>query len=124
GGAWSGGGGWNGGRWNGEWIGDWSRWNGIIRQQLNAIQNRLAAGSITRADLEALREIVPRNRYLPRETISDRDDLIKSVDNLELAALAAVEKSRVQAASRAGASTENATPDNETVAEYYRRLGR
>ena len=127
GGAWNGGG-WNGG-WNGTWNGrpiseaDYQRYSTEIRQQLNAIQNRIAAGSITRSDLEALRSIVPRVRYLGRNPLTGRDDLTLSVNNLELAALNAVEKSRLQTASRAGANSTSAA-DNETVAEYYRRLGK
>ena len=104
--------------------GEYLRWSNDIRQQLNAIQNRIAAGSITRSDLEALRSILPRIRYAGRDPLNGRDDLGLSLDNLELAALAAVEKSRTQAGSRTGAGISNSSADNETVAEYYRRLGK
>lgn len=102
--------------------GELPRLNAAIRQQLNAIQNRIAGGTITRRDLEALRALLPQINRLAGNPVADRAQALESLQSLELAALAAAEKARKQAATRAGAPSTSAVADGETVAEYYRRL--
>jgi hypothetical protein len=99
------------------------RASNAIRQQLNVIQNRIANGTISQADLAALRALIPQVRRLSGDPLANAANLAPSVDRLELSALAAAEKTRKQSTARAG-SAANAAQDGETVAEYYRRLAK
>ncbi len=94
-----------------------------IRQQLNAIQQRIIAGSIGVDDVRALRNMIPQVHRLNGDSPAIQIDLLRSVERLELAALAAAEKARTQLAARSGAAATPTSEEGETVAEYYRRLG-
>ena len=54
---------------------------------------------------------------------SEYKNMIGLVDQLEIAALNAVEKNKAVAATRATRPAEDSPEYRETVAEYYRRLG-
>lgn len=102
--------------------GDGSRASNALRQQLTAIQNRIASGNLSQADLQALRNMIPQVRRLSADALTSNANLLQSLDRLELAALSAKEKAQKQTAARASAAT--ASQDGESVAEYYRRLAK
>ena len=54
---------------------------------------------------------------------SEYGKMLALVDQVELAALGAVERARGDAATRAGTPAADSPQYRETVAEYYRRLG-
>ena len=97
-----------------------------IAKRLRSLLDRMPKDSLAPADLNVLRQLA--NRLRQRGTGTDRmgaeyERMFAQVDQLELAALSAIDKNRDNAATR----TANPTPDSpeyrETVAEYYRRLG-
>jgi hypothetical protein len=95
-----------------------------LRQQLNALQNRLGNGTLSQSDLQALRAVRAQVRSLSGSPVADRTQLLLSIDRLELAALAAAEKARKSAAEGVGAAANASEQEGEIVAEYYRRLAK
>jgi hypothetical protein len=114
------------GGWGDQRIGDVDAWRigNAIRLQLNAIQERIAAGNLTLADLQTLRALTPEIHRISGDALAAQLDLVRSVERLELAALAAAEKARTQVAARSGAPAQDSANEGESVAEYYRRLGK
>ena len=93
-------------------------------RRLREVGDRLPQGSLSDVDLNALRQLSNRLRNSshgdPMENEYAR--MVGLVDQLELAALNASEKSKTTA-TRASRPAEDSPEYRETVAEYYRRLG-
>lgn len=94
-----------------------------ISERVRDLTNRMNAGELSAAQISALRRMAHELRRLAGNPMaSQMDAMSKLVDQIELATLAAAEKSRNTAA-HTSASTADAPEYRETVAEYYRRLG-
>ena len=86
--------------------------------------NRLPQGALPEAEIAALRRLANQLRASGRDPMeSEYKNMIGLVDQLEIAALNAVEKNKAVAATRATRPAEDSPEYRETVAEYYRRLG-
>ena len=107
---------------------DTLRLSNAIRQQLETLEIRMNTGNMNRDDILALRALEPQIHRLTEGArslaIGQQAALAQQLDRLELAALSAAEKSRKKPPARAGASAASSTQESETVAEYYRRLGK
>jgi hypothetical protein len=144
GGGWNGGPyGWRGGYWD-PYRGRMNGWNPPLSstalppvdpeeyrrqaeafaRRLRELGDRLPEGALSDVDINALRQLSNRLRNSshgdPMENEYAR--MVGLVDQLELAALNASEKTKATS-TRASRVTEDAPEYRETVAEYYRRLG-
>jgi hypothetical protein len=143
GGGWGGPEGWRGGYWD-PYRGRLNGWNPPLpstalppvdaeeyrrqaeafARRLRELGDRLPQGALSDDDINALRQLTKGLRHSshgdPMENEYAR--MVGLVDQLELAALNASEKSKVTA-TRASRAAEDAPEYRETVAEYYRRLG-
>jgi hypothetical protein len=142
-GGWGGPNGWRGGYWD-PYRGRLNGWNPPPRstalppvdpdeyrrqaeafaRRLRELGDRLPQGALSDADINALRQLSNRLRNSshgdPMENEYAR--MVGLVDQLELAALNASDKTKATA-TRASRQAEDAPEYRETVAEYYRRLG-
>jgi hypothetical protein len=142
-GGWGGPNGWRGGYWD-PYRGRLNGWNPPPRstalppvdpdeyrrqaeafaRRLRELGDRLPQGALSDADINALRQLSNRLRNSSHGDPMENEyaHMVGLVDQLELAALNASEKTKATA-TRASHQTEDAPEYRETVAEYYRRLG-
>lgn len=81
-------------------------------------------GELSAAEFDALRRRANELRRLAGDPMVDQKQaMLKLVDQIELAALAAAPKSQDSAAARATLPSPDSPRYREAVAEYYRRLG-
>ncbi|MFO7275771.1 MAG: DUF4175 family protein [Pseudomonadota bacterium] len=95
-----------------------------IGRRLRELIERMPRDAMPATDIAALRQLADRLRrgnIDPME--SEYGKMLALVDQVELAALGAVERARGDAATRAGTPAADSPQYRETVAEYYRRLG-
>ena len=74
-------------------------------------------------DIEALRAVTHQIRRSAEDPLIN-EDTRKLVERLELAALNAADKVKARGATRSSASSTDDARYRESVAEYYRRLGK
>ncbi|MBC7983618.1 MAG: hypothetical protein H7Y02_07175, partial [Candidatus Obscuribacterales bacterium] len=94
-----------------------------FNQRLQTLTTRLNAGNLSRSDIEALREMAREIRRLPGDPL-EQVETRKLLERLELAALAAAEQSRARAAMRSATPAADDARYRESIAEYYRKLGK
>jgi len=95
-----------------------------ITDQINNLTNRFRGQQLSAEDIAALRKLSWELRRLSGDPVADKVKAMSTVlDQIELATLAAVEKSKNTEAPRATVQSEDPAAYRETVAEYYRRLG-
>jgi hypothetical protein len=93
-------------------------------RRFRELGNRLPQGALPEAEIAALRRLANQLRASGRDPMeSEYKNMVGLVDQLEIAALNAVEKNKPTAATRATRPAEDSPEYRETVAEYYRRLG-
>ena len=81
-------------------------------------------GELSSAELNALRRMTQDLRRLAGNPLAaEQQAMAQLIDRIELAALAAAEKTRDNAASRTTVQNTDSPEYREAVAEYYRRLG-
>jgi len=97
--------------------------NTAFNQQLQALTSRLNNGNLTRSDIEALRAVTHQIRRSADNPLAN-EDTRALVERLELAALNAVDKAKVRGATRSATPAAEDSRYRESVAEYYRRLGK
>lgn len=94
-----------------------------ISERVRDLTNRMKAGELSAAQINALRRMAHELRRLAGDPLAAQADrMAKLVDQIELVTLAATQKSPSTAA-HTSASTQDAPEYREAVAEYYRRLG-
>jgi hypothetical protein len=95
-----------------------------IARRLRDMVNRMPQNALAPADLSALRQLANRLRRSGKDPMeSEYKNMVNLVDQLELAALSASEKTRESAPTRTDRPAADSPEYRETVAEYYRRLG-
>jgi hypothetical protein len=95
-----------------------------ITDQINNLTNRFRGQHLSPEDIAALRRLSWELRRLSGDPVADQVKAMSTVlDQIELATLAAVEKTKDAASPRATVQSEDPAAYRETVAEYYRRLG-
>lgn len=94
-----------------------------ISERVRDLTNRMKAGELSAAQINALRRMTHELRRLAGDPLAAQSDrMAKLVDQIELVTLAATQKSPNTAA-HTSASAQDAPEYREAVAEYYRRLG-
>lgn len=102
----------------------WSDDPAQISERVRDLLDRLSASELPPADIEALRRLARPLRGLnPRSLAEQHAEMRKVIDQLELATLAALEKSRAQAPAHTAIPSPESPQYREAIAEYYRRLG-
>jgi len=95
-----------------------------LGERVQDLANRLGRSEMTPEELRALQRMAHDLRRLTGNPIATNPEAIsKLVDQLELATLAAVQKSNPGAPPRTAVQSADSTEYREAVAEYYRRLG-
>ena len=95
-----------------------------IIDQVNSLTNRFKGQQLSPEDIAALRRMAYELRGVSGNSVADKVKAMNAmVDQIELATLSAVEKSKNPDAPRATVQSEDSAAYRETVAEYYRRLG-
>ncbi|HEY4368290.1 MAG TPA: hypothetical protein VGN07_13735 [Steroidobacteraceae bacterium] len=106
--------------------------NGAIRfreaeqasERVRELANRLNAGPLNKAEIAALQRMAHELRSLAGNPMaSQAAAMARLVDQIELATLAAAEKSREGAPAHTSAVISDTPQYRAAVAEYYRRLG-
>jgi hypothetical protein len=96
-------------------------------RRLRELGDRLPDGSLSDAEIAALRQLSNRLRQTQTTTgdpmANEYAKMVGLVDQLELAALNASDKNKTAAATRSARPAEDSPEYREAVAEYYRRLG-
>jgi len=93
-------------------------------RRLREMLNRMPKNSLQPADLSAMRQLADRLRRSGKDPMeSEYPSMLRMVDQLELAALSAADKTRNPAVTRTDRPSIDAPAYREAVAEYYRRLG-
>jgi hypothetical protein len=92
--------------------------------RLQELANRMGRGSMSPEELRALQRMAHDLRRLTGNPLATSPEAMsKLIDQLELATLAAAQKSNQGAPPRTAVQSADATEYREAVAEYYRRLG-
>lgn len=95
-----------------------------IADRIQGLVNRLNGAQLSAAQISALRRLTHELKYLAGDPLaSQQEAMVKVVDQIELATLAAAEKSRDATAAHTSASGTDRPQYREAIAEYYRRLG-
>ena len=95
-----------------------------VTDQINNLTNRWRGQQLSAEDIAALRKLSWELRKLSGDPVADKVKAMSTVlDQIELATLAAVERSKNANAPRATVQSEDPAAYREAVAEYYRRLG-
>lgn len=93
-------------------------------ERLRNLADRMSADSLSLGEINALRRMAHELRSLAGNPMdSQTQAMAKLVDRIELATLAAAQKTRKQNPSHTSASTAEEPQYREAVEEYYRRLG-
>jgi hypothetical protein len=92
-------------------------------ERVRDLTKRMGVGELSSAQIQALRRMAHELRRLAGDPMASRSDAMsKLVDQIELATLAATQKSR-NAAAHTSAVTADVPEYREATAEYYRKLG-
>lgn len=95
-----------------------------IAQRLEAMANRPQGLHLSAAEIQMLRRMAREARGLNGRSMAERLAQVATlVERLELATLAAMEKTQGAPSAHTSASIPDAPQYREAVAEYYRRLG-
>ena len=95
-----------------------------VADRVRDLANRLNGGPLDKAEIAALQHMAHELRSLAGNPMAAQAAaMAKLVDRIELAALAAAEKSHDGAPAHTAASASDTPQYREAVAEYYRRLG-
>lgn len=95
-----------------------------IGRRLRELMNRMPEGALAPADISALRQLANRLRRGGADPMENEYARMAAlVDQVELAALKAAQKTQEVAATRTATPASDSPEYRETVAEYYRRLG-
>jgi hypothetical protein len=108
-------------RWDG---GTFSREARELGERIQGFANRLSPRDLTQAEIDGLRRMANQLRRLSGDPMSAQPEAVmKLIDQIELAALAAAAKSRDEASPHTSVPSGDSPQYREAVAEYYRRLG-
>jgi hypothetical protein len=120
---------WNPGTPNGSW---WNRETGAgsyreareLSEDMRRLADRLGGREWTAAEINSLRGMTRDLRRLADDPLAtEAQAMAQLIDKIELAALAAAEKSKDRSPSRTTVQNTDSPEYRDAVAEYYRRLG-
>jgi hypothetical protein len=95
-----------------------------VAERVRDLANRLNAGPLDKAEIAALQRMAHELRSLAGNPMAEQAAaMAKLIDRIELATLAAAEKSHDGAPPHTSAAASDTPQYREAVAEYYRRLG-
>ena len=95
-----------------------------VKERVQGFANRLSSRELSQAEIDRLRRMANQLRRLSGDPISAQPEaMMKLIDQIELATLAAAAKSRDEASPHTSVPSADSPQYREAVAEYYRRLG-
>ena len=95
-----------------------------MSERVQELANQMGRGQMSPEELRALQRMARELRRLTGNPLATNPEVMsKLIDQLELATLAAVQKSNQGAPPRTAVQSADATEYRGAVAEYYRRLG-
>jgi molecular chaperone GrpE (heat shock protein) len=101
-----------------------ARETGEIDRRVRDFSQRMNNVQLSAAEINSLRRMANELRRLAGDPMASyTEEMIKVIDQIELAALSVADKAKPSAPARASVTMPESVEYREAVAEYYRRLG-